>query len=101
LEQNNCDEGNDDRNEDNNVLEEDEQNDGDEGDMIFLLILTDRWEIEEDYWDSADEDDDPDYDPHKYIERRMIMKNISKKYHSVRDFSNISVINEINAQSQS
>jgi hypothetical protein len=49
----------------------------------------------------TDGDDDLDYDPHEYIERRLIMKNRSKKYHLVRDFSDISEINEINAPSQS
>jgi hypothetical protein len=95
-EQNDCDEGDDICNEDNDVLEEEEQNDDD-----FVPISTDGWEIEEDYWDSADKDDDPDYDPHEHIEHRLIVKNKSKKYHLVRDFSDISEINEINASSQS
>jgi hypothetical protein len=69
-------------NEDNDVLEKDERSDDD-----FISISTDGWEIEEDYWDSADEDDDPYYDPHEYIERRLIMKHKSKKYNPVCDFS--------------
>jgi hypothetical protein len=52
------------------VLEEEEQNDDD-----FVPILTDEWEIRQDYWDSADEDDDPDYDPHEHIKRQLIVKN--------------------------
>jgi hypothetical protein len=80
-----CDEGDDVRNEDTDVLEEDEQNDDD-----FVLILTVGWEIGEDYWDSADEDDEPDYDPHEHIERWLIVKNRSEKHHLVRDFSDIS-----------
>jgi hypothetical protein len=90
------DESDDVRNEDNDVLEEEKRNDDD-----FVLILPDGWEIGEDYWDSADEDDDPDYDPHEHIERQLIVKNRSEKYHPVRDFSDISKINEINAPSQS
>jgi hypothetical protein len=78
------------------VLEEDERNDDD-----FVSISTDEWEIGEDYWDSADEYDDPNYDPHEHIKRRFIVKNRSKKHHPVRDFSDISEINEINAPSQS
>jgi hypothetical protein len=78
------------------VLEKEERNDDD-----FVPISIDGWRIEEDYWDSADEDDDPDYDPHEHIERRLIVKNRSSKHHLVRDFSDISQINEINASSQS
>jgi hypothetical protein len=76
------------------VLKEDERNDDD-----FVPISTDGWEIGEDYWDLVDEDDDPDYDPHEHIERRLIVKNRSEKYHPVHDFSDISEINEINAPS--
>jgi hypothetical protein len=64
------------------VLEEKERNDDD-----FVSISTDGWEIGEDYWDSADENDDPDYDAQKYIERQLIVKNRSEKYHPVCDFS--------------
>jgi hypothetical protein len=74
------------------VLEEDERNDND-----FVPISTDGWEIGEYYWDSTDEDDDPDYDPHEHLECLLIMKNRSEKYYLVRDFSDISEINEINA----
>jgi hypothetical protein len=88
------DEGDDVRNEDNNVLEKDERNDDD-----FVLISTDRWEIGEDYWDSTDEDDDLDYDLHEHIKRRLIVKNRSEKHHPVRDFSDIFEMNEINAPS--
>jgi hypothetical protein len=59
-------------NEDNDVLEEDKQ----KGDDDFVLILTDGWKIGEDYWDSTDEDDDSDYDPHEYVERRLFIKKI-------------------------
>jgi hypothetical protein len=91
-EQNDYDEGDDIGNEDNDVLEEEERNDDGEGDDDFVPILTDGWDIGEDYYDSADEDDDPDYDPHEYIERRLIV-NRSEKHHLVRDFSDISEIN--------
>jgi hypothetical protein len=83
------------------VLEEEEQNDDDEGDDDFVPIITDGWEIGEDYWDSADENDDPDYDPYKHTKRQLIVKNRLEKYHLVRDFSDISEINEIDAPSQS
>jgi hypothetical protein len=69
--------------------------------VTSVPISTDEWEIGEDYWDSADEDDDPNYDPYEHIERRLIMTNKSEKYHPVRDFSDISEINEINTPSQS
>jgi hypothetical protein len=88
------DEGDDVHNEDNDVLEEDERNDDD-----FVPISTDGWEFGEDYWDSTNKDDDSDYDPHKHIERRLIVKNRSEKHHPVRDFSDISEMNEINAPS--
>jgi hypothetical protein len=88
-EQNDCDEGDDVRNEDNDVLVEEERNDDGEGDNDFVSISIDGWEIGEDYWDSADEDDDPDYDPHEYIERRLIVKNRSEKHHLVCEFSDI------------
>jgi hypothetical protein len=78
------------------VLEEDERNNDD-----FVSISTNGWEIGEDYKDSANEDDDPDYDLHEHIERRLIVKNRSEKYHPVRDFSDIFEINKINAPSQS
>jgi hypothetical protein len=81
------------------VLVEEERNN--EGDDDFVPISTDGWEIGEDYWDSADEDNDPNYDSHEHIECRLIVKNISEKYHSVCDFSDISEINEINTPSQS
>jgi hypothetical protein len=99
-EQNDCNDGDDVRNEDNDVLEEEERNDDGEGDDDFVSISTDRWEIGEDYWDSADEDDELDYDPHEHIEHQMIVKNKSEKYHLIRDFSDISEINEINDSSQ-
>jgi hypothetical protein len=44
-------------------------------------------------------DDDPDYDLHEHIERRLIVKNISEKHHLVCDFSDISEINVIYAPS--
>jgi hypothetical protein len=78
------------------VLEEEERNNDD-----FVSISTDGWEIGEDYWDSADEDGDPDYDPHEHIVRQLIVKNRSEKHHPVCDFSDISEIIEINAPSQS
>jgi hypothetical protein len=78
------------------VLEEDERNNDD-----FVSISTDGWGIGEDYMDSTDEDDYPNYDPREHIKRRLIVKNRSKKHHPVRDFSDISEINEINAPSQS
>jgi hypothetical protein len=65
--------------------------------MILYPFLTDRREIEEDYWDSIDEDDDP----HEHIECRLIVKNKSEKHHLIHDCSYISEINKINAQSQS
>jgi hypothetical protein len=71
-------EGDDVRNEHNDVLVEEERNDDGKGDADFVPISTDGWVIGEDYWDSTDEDDDPNYDPHEYIERRLIMKNRSK-----------------------
>jgi hypothetical protein len=82
------------------VLEEEERNDDGEGDDDFVSISTDRWEIGEDYWDSIDEDDELDYDPHEHIEHRLIVKNKSEKHHLIRDFSDISEINEINDSSQ-
>jgi hypothetical protein len=66
-EQNDCDDV---RNEYNDMLEEEKRNDDD-----FVPILTDVWEIGENYWDSANEDDNPDYDPHEHIERQLIVKN--------------------------
>jgi hypothetical protein len=100
-EQNDCDEGDDVHNEHNDVLVEEERNDDGKGDDDFVPISTDGWEIEEDYWDSTDKNDDPNYDPHKHIERRLIVKKRSKMYHPVRDVSDISEINEINAPLQS
>jgi hypothetical protein len=67
------DEGDDVHNGGNDVLDEDERNNDD-----FVSISTDGWEIGEDYWDSADEDDDPDYDLHEHIERRLIVKIYQK-----------------------
>jgi hypothetical protein len=101
MEQNDCDKGDDVCNEDNDVLLKDERNDDSEGDDNFVPISTDGWEIREYYWDSVDEDDNPYYDPHEHIERRLIMKNRSEKHHSVHDFSDIFEINKINAPSQS
>jgi hypothetical protein len=76
-EQNNCDEGDDVHNEDNDVLEEEERNNDGEGGDNFVPISTDGWEIGEDYWDSTDEDDDPNYDHHEHIECLLIVKNRS------------------------
>jgi hypothetical protein len=82
------------------VLEEDEQNDDNEGDDNFVLISTDKCEIEEDCWDLANEDDDSDYYPHEHIEYRTIVKNKLEEHYLVCDFSDISEINKINALSQ-
>jgi hypothetical protein len=84
-EQNDCDEADDVRNEDNDVLEKNERNDDGECDDDFVSISTDGWEIEEDYWESVDENDDPDYDPHERIERRKIVKNRSEKHHPLSE----------------
>jgi hypothetical protein len=76
---------------------EEEGNDDDED---FISFACEGWEVGEDYWDSTDEDDDLDYDSNEHIEQRMIVKGRSEKYHPVRDFSDVSKINEINISSQ-
>jgi hypothetical protein len=53
------------------------------------------------YLPSVDEVYNLDYDPHEHIKCQLIMKNWSEKYYLVRNFSDISEINEINTSSQS
>jgi hypothetical protein len=52
------------QNEDVDAMEE-EENDDDEN---FIPFACEGWKVGEDYWDSADEDDDSDYDPNEHIE---------------------------------
>jgi hypothetical protein len=40
---------------------------GNDDDEDFIPFIRNRWHIGEDYYDSADEDDDPDYDPNEHI----------------------------------
>jgi hypothetical protein len=83
-------------NEDVDVMEE-ERNDDDED---FVSITREGCELGEDFWDSADEDDDPDYDLNEHIEQHMVVKGRSEKHHPIRNFSDISEINKINTPSQ-
>jgi hypothetical protein len=72
-------------------------NDDDED---FIPFACERWKVGDDYWDSVDEDDDSNYDLNEHIEQRVIVKGRSKKYHPMRDFSDVSEINEINISSR-
>jgi hypothetical protein len=76
---------------------EEEGNDDDED---FLSFACEEWEVGEDYWNLTDENDDPDYDPNEHIEQRVIVKGRSEKHHPIRDFSDVSKINEINIPSR-
>jgi hypothetical protein len=66
------------QNKDIDVMEE-EGNDDDED---FIPFACEGWEVGEDYWDSADENGDPDYDPNEHIEQHVIVKDRSKKISS-------------------
>jgi hypothetical protein len=76
---------------------EEEGNDDDED---FIPFACEEWEVREDYWDSADKDDDPNYDLNEHIEKCVIVKGRSEKYHPVLDFSDVSEISEINISSR-